>query len=247
MKTRGITWQVLGVAVLTLWLAAPGISRADIKHRFSFTNDASDSVGGANGTLMGSATVSGGQVVLNDATQDYVDLPIGDTIGNLTNATFETWFTWDHYLGQFWSRIFDFGTGTAMNMFLPPRNGASNNTPRFALTTAGGGQEQIAQIIGVLPNTVTVGTPTEIYIAVTIDADNQIATVYLNGKPAAIIFNFTNTPSLMGSTSQNYLGKSQYNDPYFNGSINEFRIYDRALSAAEIAASFAAGPDATPP
>ena len=56
-----------------------------------------------------------------------------------------------------------------------------------------------------------------------------------------------NTPGLLGATANNYLGKSQYNDPYFNGSINEFRIYNTALSAAQIATSFANGPDGTPP
>jgi hypothetical protein len=45
-----------------------------------------------------------------------------------------------------------------------------------------------------------------------------------------------------------WLGRSQFSpDPFFNGSINEFRIYDQALSGAEVAASFAAGPDTIVP
>jgi hypothetical protein len=41
-------------------------------------------------------------------------------------------------------------------------------------------------------------------------------------------------PSDLGFTSCNYIGKSQWNDPYFDGLIDDFRIYNRALSASEI-------------
>ena len=46
--------------------------------------------------------------------------------------------------------------------------------------------------------------------------------------------NMTLKPSSLGDTTQNYLGKSQWNDPYLNGSLDDLRIYSRALSAAEI-------------
>jgi hypothetical protein len=51
-----------------------------------------------------------------------------------------------------------------------------------------------------------------------------------------------NPPSL-GSTVNNYIGKSQYADPYPDGSLRDFRIYSVGLSAAEIAATAALGPD----
>jgi hypothetical protein len=51
-------------------------------------------------------------------------------------------------------------------------------------------------------------------------------------------------PSSLGNTTRNYLGKSQStSDPYLNGSLDEFRIYNVALSSAEIAATAALGPD----
>ena len=40
----------------------------------------------------------------------------------------------------------------------------------------------------------------------------------------------------MGNTTQNWIGKSQYGDPGLNGTVDEFQIYDRALSQAEIQA-----------
>jgi hypothetical protein len=41
----------------------------------------------------------------------------------------------------------------------------------------------------------------------------------------------------------NYLGRSQWADPYFNGLIDEFRIYSVPLAASEIAATYALGPN----
>ena len=96
MQTRGITWPVMGIAVLAFWLAAPGLAQAEIVHRYSFASDAKDSVGGKDGALTGAAAVAGGQLVLDGSAGTYLDLPIGDTIANLSSATFETWVTWDH-------------------------------------------------------------------------------------------------------------------------------------------------------
>jgi hypothetical protein len=42
-------------------------------------------------------------------------------------------------------------------------------------------------------------------------------------------------PSHLGVTSQNYLGRSQYADPYLNSAVDEFRIYHGALTAGEVA------------
>jgi hypothetical protein len=50
-------------------------------------------------------------------------------------------------------------------------------------------------------------------------------------------------PSSLGNTVNNYIGKSQYPDPYLNGLIDEFRIYSVALSAPELAATDALGPN----
>jgi hypothetical protein len=41
----------------------------------------------------------------------------------------------------------------------------------------------------------------------------------------------------LGSTANNYIGRSQFSiDPYLEGSVDEFRIYNRALSPDEIQA-----------
>ena len=54
--------------------------------------DATDVIGGANGTLVNGASISGGAVVLNAASAQYVDLP-NNLFTNYNSVTFEVWAT----------------------------------------------------------------------------------------------------------------------------------------------------------
>ncbi len=48
-------------------------------------------------------------------------------------------------------------------------------------------------------------------------------------------------PFRLGWTGQNWIGRSQYAaDPYFNGKIDDLRIYHGAMSAAEVTALYQA-------
>ena len=60
--------------------------------------------------------------------------------------------------------------------------------------------------------------------------------MYVNGDEVASNPNMTLTPADMGNTTQDYIGRSQYPDPLLNASVDDFQIYDRALSAGEISA-----------
>jgi hypothetical protein len=65
--------------------------------------------------------------------------------------------------------------------------------------------------------------------------------MYRNGKLVSagdIHFKLSNVNDI-----NNWLGRAQFNDNGFWGNINEFRIYDQALPAFEIAAAYALGPD----
>src|SRR5204862_889005 len=79
-----------------------------LQNRYSFTADASDSVGAANGTLVNNAVISGGAVVL-DGQDSYVDLP-NNLLTNLDSITMEAWVT-DTGSAN-WARIWDFGNSS---------------------------------------------------------------------------------------------------------------------------------------
>ena len=75
-------------------------------------------------------------------------------------------------------------------------------------------------------------------------ATRQTVAMYLNGQFISEVqmhIALSDIPD-----NNNWLGRSQWPDTMYVGSYNEFRIYDHALSAAEVAASLAAGTERSP-
>ena len=81
------------------------------------------------------------------------------------------------------------------------------------------------------------------HVAVTLNGNTGI--LYVNGVALATSNNITLNPSSLGNTTNNWLGRSEFSNPYLSGAIDEFRIYSMALSPAEIAATDALGPSVT--
>jgi hypothetical protein len=72
-------------------------------------------------------------------------------------------------------------------------------------------------------------------VAVTLSG--HVGTLYVDGVPLGKNDNIDFAPFRIGYTTQNWVGRSQYErDPYLKGQIDDFRIYRGALSAEEIAA-----------
>jgi hypothetical protein len=72
---------------------------------------------------------------------------------------------------------------------------------------------------------------------VAVRLSGNTATLYINGTVAGTNNNMTLRPSSLGNTALNYIGKSQFaNDAALSGSVDDFRIYGRALAASDIAA-----------
>ncbi len=181
-----------------------------------------------NGTGNGNPSFVAGKIgnsINLDGSDDYVSLPTG-VMSTLNNFTIATWVNIDAL--EMWSRIFDFGSGTTTNMFLTPQSG--NGTFRYAITTGGGSSEQ--QING------TSALPTNTWIHVAVTLSGNTGTLYVNGSQVGINNNMTLSPSDLGSTSNNYIGRSQYADPYLDGQIDQFHIFDYALTSTEISSLF---------
>ncbi|NUT04224.1 MAG: hypothetical protein HOV76_12150, partial [Hamadaea sp.] len=193
---------------------------------------ATDATGnGKTATLSGGtawvAGRSGNAVDLNGST-GHVTLPSGILAGAAA-ATIATWVRIDTLTS--WSRVFDFGSSTSVNMFLTPRS--SSGTARFAITTSGSGGEQRINAPAALP----AGAWT--HVAVTLNG--AVGILYLNGAEVARSTGLTLTPASLGSTTANRIGRSQYADPYLDGAVDGLRLYSRALSASEIAALYTSG------
>lgn len=197
-----------------------------------------DSWGATHGTLAAVAARAAGKegnaLKLNGTANAYATLPTG-IVSTLSDFTVSTWVKMDAIAN--WMRVFDFGNSTTQYMFLSVQagtttvNNVSASTVRYAIRN--GGTEQYVSAPFVFPMN------TWVHLAVTQSGDT--ARLYINGELVSTNTSLSILPSQLTpagtttGTTLNYLGKSQFSDPIFNGSIDEYKIYTRALSSAEIA------------
>jgi hypothetical protein len=132
-----------------------------------------------------------------------------------------------------WVRVFDIGTGTSTNMMLTT-HAAPWNVVRFSLTTPATGDQGIN-------GTAALPTNSWHHVAVVLAAGAPYTgRLYVDGVEVGSNPAMTLHPSDLGLTGNNWLGRSQFSaDRYFNGYLDDFRVYRRALNPEELAAIFA--------
>ena len=223
-----IAYSSVGPGQIWSFSTAPAAMHAHLKFDEKRGSIASDSTGnGWSGTLIGGARWISGKIdnaVDLDGSNDYVRLPAG-VVDGLTDYTISTWVNLNTITT--WSRVFDFGSGTTISMYLTPQCSGSNKV-LFAITADGTTGEQKIYGYTALPSGVWT------HAAVTFQAGTGI--LYVDGIEVGRNNNMTLTPDSLGVTTQNYIGKSQWPDPYLNGRVDDFRIYKNALNASEVAA-----------
>jgi uncharacterized protein len=193
---------------------------------------AADAVGGRTAALAGGAgwtTGRAGAAVDLGGTGAHVVLPNGILAG-ATAFTAAAWVRLDALTT--WTRVFDFGNDTGTCLFLTPLSSAGGL--RYAITTGGAGAEQRVDV----PRPLATGVWT--HVAVT--QQGNLGVLYVDGVEVARNAALTLRPADLGSTTRNWIGRSQYaNDPALDGAVDGFRLHGRALTAAEIATLHASG------
>ena len=226
-------------------------------------------VRGNGGTTTGTALVLPGTTTGNataTAISAYLDLPNG-FVSARPSATYEIWIT--PVSSKNWQRIFDFGrgnvtlnssnTGEIVDGATAPGTTSSYDGPMLSLNNLGVlGSHRLESKLGggsvttldtVLSSTTTTGT--EYHYAMVVEdgvgtagsAGCQVRW-YRNG----ILQGSMDLTYRMSAISDvnNWIGRSAWSaDNNSNIAINELRVHRRAVTASELLASVAAGPNAT--
>jgi hypothetical protein len=192
------------------------------------------SASGTTGYSFSSSGKVGKALTLAKAGSGYVSMPPA-AFANLTDMTIATWV----YVttSQNWQRIFDIGvnahltnntsTGTHY-MNLVPQNGSTSLA--FYITQNGYGAEQML-------SSGALAAGAWKHVAVVLGSGQ--GSLYIDGVAVSTNTALSLRPNDLGAIDYAYLGKSQFSaDAYFDGKLDEFRVYSRALSAAEIQALF---------
>ncbi|TLS42040.1 hydrolase [Streptomyces montanus] len=173
----------------------------------------------------GSFKMSGGSS--SSTTSPYVRIPNGVLKGadSVTVSTYVKWKGGDNFQ---W--LFGLGPDSNKYLFASPSNGGGKLFSAITKATWSGEKQMTAA---------SQLTPGEWkHVTVTVDSTAQTAVLYVNGIEAARATGVTIKPSELYDASKGYsgyIGKSLYSpDPYFGGEVDDFRIYNRALSPAEV-------------
>jgi regulation of enolase protein 1 (concanavalin A-like superfamily) len=216
-RTATATVNVTSLPAPLAWYKMDGGSGATV----------TDSSGNSNnGTATGGYNWTTGKMSLAlGLSGGYATLPSGfaTALQSASNFTISGWVK----LGSLnnWARMFDFGTGTNANMYLAPVNGSGYI--QYAITTGGYTAEQR------LTSTTALAANTWTFLAVTLSGTT--GTLYVNGTAVATNNAMTLNPHSLGTTTQDYLGDSQYSsDPTLQGSIDDVRVYNVGLSTPQI-------------
>lgn len=189
---------------------------------FQFEGNALDSTINLNhsasygGTTFVEGKVGSKAIALNGSTA-FLQLPTN--IANQQEMTIATWVYWNGTTGG--QRIFDFGNSSTEYMFLTPKMTLSGL--RFAIKN-GGAEQQL--------NAAALPTGKWSHVAVVLGASG--ASMYVNGLLVSESNALTISP-LDFKPVLNYIGRSQSTYPLLNGTIDDFRVYNYALSTNEIA------------
>ncbi|QFY07605.1 cellulosome enzyme [Nonomuraea phyllanthi] len=200
----------------------------------------SDSSGhGLDGTLVNGSTAalvdgSGGGHALSlpggapGSDGAYVRIPLAALKGR-TDLTVSVRVKWDGTTAP-WQWIYALGKDNGRYLFTTPYNG--DGLLRTAVTSSGGGGE--AQVTG------SAALPAGAWktLTVTLDTAADRVTTYLDGAAVASAPTTLSAADLIdaATTSAGFIGRSFYQDPLFDGAVDDFRVYAAALSAEQVAA-----------
>jgi hypothetical protein len=251
---------------ITVAPVVPGLA-----HEYKFnespgSTSTADSVGSAPGAVNGDATFTGtGQLVLSGNQGSSVTLPAGILTG-YNQVTIEAWATFPSTINAF-ANLFAFGNtdlssplsstfGDGGNYItFSPHTGGLTTQANFGQGLPGFNGEWDAVAGGVLDN------ETNVHVVAVFNPYAGTESVYINGSLAVTQSMFNNLidpvactgPTFnggsvlaytLGADPINYIGQSLYTgDPGLLANIDEFRIYTNALTAPQIAADHALGPN----
>jgi hypothetical protein len=234
-------------SLLAIVICFATAARAGLIHRYSFNDGAAkDSVGKADGKLNGGAKIAAGQLVLDNegmasdgAQVSYLEFA-SSILPESGSATLMIWFTAKKDGGDF-ARLLNIGDhedGQGVNFIYMT---ARMNT----------GKSRCA--IGIDYNTRVpvdndrLDDDQEHMLTMVIDGDAKRLHVYIDGKESAEAVDLGENTLDKVKQVDRWLGRSSFDrDPGLTGSINEFRVYDHALTADEVSSAFDVGADALP-
>ena len=193
----------------------------------------------AEGAMSGVSGVRGGAASFNGSggkNDAYLSVPA--EITHSENITLMTWVKFDRNTLKSWAKIFEFQNGSKY-LYLFARNGNSWEGYRGMFSWAegktelatGGARSVNGTNIPDIGNTAYLGNQWH-HVAMVMDDTTMY--LYINGHVAATA-KHTGNPAQLAATKGRIGASIGWNDASFIGIMDDFRVYDKALTPEEIA------------
>lgn len=210
-----------------------GLTLSAQTHHWPLTENLNDVVGELHGTNNGvtfEEDAERGPVAYFEGESAYANLP--SFVNGLTEITVAIWFRMDE--SRVWARIYSFGEGDQTEpkdcMMVIPVSG-NENMYRFTLSNPGGTWYDIDFPMEI----VDVQTGTWYQSTVVLKPDSII--LYHDGEQIFAEGGFERAFGTLNDV-ENALGKSFWPDPLWKGALSDLRVYDSALTPAEVKALY---------
>lgn len=162
----------------------------------------------------------------------YLKLPDNISKG-LIDLTISAWINIDEHRPN--QPIITLASGTNEYLILTPQRGDNENGVSLVMTNSNTTTDSHTDREERISNTQQT-KPLKLnswhHIAFTLNG--SVGKLYVDGELVETKCDFTTNPSLFRNTKDNYIGKPTWPDQYFKGLIDDFRLYDVALSSDEI-------------
>ena len=155
---------------------------------------------------------------VEDPNGQYAMLPAG--VVDYEDITISFWMHPNGGTSFNWARVFDFGADQETNIFFSPDNGGGSAVLRI---------REPGTVRSLETGWLSAGS--WYHIAITIGGDT--GNMYIDGELIATNSNMTLNPIDLGATI-NYIGKSFWPDPELNAYLDEFKIFNYALTHEEV-------------
>ena len=161
--------------------------------------------------------------------ESYAELPVSIKEGLNYKEAFTIEMTLMPNTAQF-QFLWTIGTGYQTDyLFFNPR--LANGNMNVAIKTAAVNQENA------IPGVGNVQLSTQKYSLVTVTSEGNTLKLYVNGQAIGTLNHSHNLDDIFGGNDKGvlgYLAKSNWNDPYCDAEVTDFKIYNRPLSESDV-------------
>ena len=215
--------------------AAPAAPTSGLLAEYLFDETAGSTVPNTAAGTVGAATVVNGTDSLwtgssllftggakTSPTASWVRLP-DNLLSGKTSATVTIETKLDASMKNNWNFLWNIGSDSTTQYYFA----SVRDNPRTTITTAGGGGEVNARA--------GTGLTADRWYSLTSVIDGAAGTItfFVDGEQVARTATAL-TPASITNQTLNAIGRAPYPDPMYKGEVSTFRVYDRALTAAEI-------------